>query len=280
MGMFSRIDFGSVRLDATFGNWARTVSDVEISPIEFTSFRAGAPWYGGEFEIMAPLAGARRFAFFVDSVLTGSPTSTTGAEFDEIDELNELFNPLSASEIELKTQRADSSNSTISRSIWVRCVQAYPYNIVPDIGGTGVVAKRGTGRIRYRVECEARFPFWRDTTATTANLTATTGTPTVAITNNGLPCGVRVDCGTETGTVNSLAISNSANSYAVTFTSPDSGDYLDAAYTDPTEVAFSGTPNAAAWLRLDNGTNTMTGTCTGGTSIALTFTYRQHWASP
>jgi len=280
MGLFSRIDFGSTRIDAASGNWTRSVSDWEPGAVEMVTFTTPGAWLGGEHELAPPLPGGRRFAFMVDSVRTGSPSDTSGAEFDEIGLLNVLFNPGSTSEVELKTQRTDSNGSTVSRSINVRCIAAYPYNIIPDIGGTGVVAKRQSARIRYRVECFARFPYWRDTTASTTTIIATSSGVTGTIINAGLPCGILATVTAESGTVTSLTIENDLNDYVAVFGTVDVAKYLDANHADPTGVSFSSGVQYDSYLRAETGTNTFTGTTVGGTSATFTLDYKRLWGTP
>lgn len=280
MGLFSRIDFGSTRIDAASGNWTRSVSDWEPGGLEIARFTVPGAWLGGEHEVAPPLPGGRAFAFWVDSVRTGSPSDTSGAEFDEISNLNILFNPGSTSEVELKTQRTDANGSTVSRSIWVRCLRAEPYNIVPGIDATGVVAKRQSARIRYRVECYARFPYWRDTSASTTTIVATSSGVTGTIENAGLPCGILATITAEVGTVTQLVISNDLNAYTATFAPITTTEYLDSNYSDPTGVSFTSTVNYASYLRAETGTNTFTGTTTGGTSATFTLDYKRCWGTP
>lgn len=280
MGLFSRIDWGSTRIDATSGNWLRSVSDWEPGALEIARFTVPGAWLGGEHEIAPPLPGGRAFAFMVDSVRTGSPSDTSGSEFDEISNLNILFNPGSTSEVELKTQRTDASGATVSRSIWVRCLRAEPYNIIPDIGGTGVVAKRQSARIRYRVECYALFPYWRDTSASTTTIVATTSGVTGTITNAGLPCGILATVTAKSGSPTQLVIANDQNAYTATFTTVTVSNYVDANHADPTGVSFSSGVQYDSYLRAETGTNTFTGTTTGGTSATFTLDYKRCWGTP
>lgn len=275
MGMFTRIDWGSTRIDATSGDWARTVSDVDLGALEYTTFTTPAPMYGGEIELGQPRPPARRFSFYVDSVFDGSATSPTGAEFDEMQFLLDLFNPGSTSEVELKTQRLDTGGNTISRSIWVRCIAAYPYALGPDMSTIGVFPKRLSGRIRYRVDCFARWPHWRDTTATATNLTTT-----ATITTTGdVGMGVKISFSAITA-VTSLQFTNAANSFAVTFTSPTTSTVADYLYTDPTGVSYtSATVNGLAFMRLAPGANDITSVLTG-TSYTSVWTYRNEWLTP
>lgn len=282
MGLFARADWGSNRIDTTSpdGYWTRTVSDWEPGGLEITTFTVPGAWLGGEHEIAPPLPGARRFAVMVDSVRTGSPSDTNGAEFDEIGALNMLFNPGAASEVELKTQRTDASGATVSRSIWVRCLRAEAYNIIPDIGGTGVVAKRQSARIRYRVECYARFPYWRDTSASQTTIVATTGGVTGTIVNAGLPCGVLATITAKSGSPTQLVIANDQNAYVATFTTVTVANFVDANHADPTGVSFSSGVQYDSYLRAATGTNTYTGTITGGTNTTFTLDYKRCWATP
>lgn len=283
MGLFSRIDYGSNRIDTTSsdGYWTRTVSDWEPGAVEVSRFSVPGAWLGGEHEIAPPLAGGRAFAFMVDSVRTGSPSDTNGAEFDEIGSLNALFNVGAASEVELKTQRTDATGATVSRSIWVRVLNAYPYNIVPGIDGVGVIAKRQSARIRYRVECYARFPYWRDTSASQTTIVATTGGVTGAIANAGLPCGVLATITAKSGSPTQLTITNDQNAYTATFTTVTVANYVDANHADPTGVSISSGVQYDSYLRIATGTNTFTGTCVGGgTTVTFTLDYRRCWATP
>lgn len=282
MGLFSRIDWGSTRIDTTSadGYWTRSVSDYEPGAVDMAVFTVPGAWLGGEHEVAPPLPGGRRFAFMVDSVRTGSPSDTSGAEFDEIGSLNALFNVGAAAEVELKTQRTDASGATVSRSIWVRCMAAYPYQIIPDISGTGVVAKRQSARVRYRVECYARSPYWRDTSASTTTIVATTSGVTGAIVNAGMPCGVLATITAKSGSPTQLVIANDQNAYVATFTTVTVANFVDANHADPTGVSFSSGVQYDSYLRIATGTNTFTGTTTGGTSATFTLDYRRCWATP
>lgn len=282
MGLFDRVDWGSTRIDNTVGDWTRSVSDWDPGVLETTLFTQEASWLGGEFEVAPPLAGGRRFSFTVDSVRTTTPTSMAGTEFDEIDALGLLFDIDDASEIELKTQRVDRTGATVSRSIWVRCVAAYPYQISDDKSASGVIPKRSSGRIRYRVECFARFGYWRDTTPNTSTtLVATSSGVTAAIANTGKACGCKVEITAKTGSPTLLVLTNDQNPYEVTFSTVTVGKSCDANYTNPTGVIL---PTSGvqydSYIRLEKGVNTFTGTTTGGTNATLTFTYRRLWGSP
>lgn len=282
MGLFSRTDWGSTRIDDTVGDWTRSVSDWDPGVLEATLFTQPAAWLGGEFEVAPPLSGGRRFSFTVDSVRTTTPTSTAGTEFDEIDALNLLFDIDDADEVELKTQRVDRSGATVSRSIWVRCVNAYPYQIGDDKSASGVIPKRSSGRIRYRVECYARFGYWRDTSANSSTtLVATSSGVTAAIANAGKACGCKVEITAKTGSPTLLVLTNDRNSYVATFTSVAVGKSVDANHTNPTGVILPASGvQYDSYIRLEKGTNTFTGTTTGGTNATLAFTYRRLWGSP
>lgn len=275
MGVFTRIDWGSTQIDTTSGDWTRSVSDVDLGALEYATFMTPAPMFGGEIELGKPRPPARRLTLYVDSVFDGSATSPTGAEFDEMQFLLDLFNPGSTSEVELKTQRADTSGNTISRSIWVRCIGAYPYALGNDMSTVGVFPKRLSGRIRYKVDCLARYPHWRDTTATTQNIT---GNATVTTTGD-IGMGVKISFSAVTA-VTSLELANSTNGYAVTFTSPSTSTIADFLYTDPTAITLtSATVNAFAFMRLNPGANSITSTLSG-TSYTSVWTYRNEWLTP
>lgn len=275
MGTFSRIDWGSTRIDATSGDWTRSVSDLELGTLEYATFVSPSPMFGGDIELGRPRPPSRRFAFWVDSVFDGSATSVAGAHWDEMQYLTDLFNPGSTSEVELKTQRPDTSNSTISRSIWVRCLSVTPFGFTRDAGTSGVWVHTNRGRIRYRVDCYARYPFWRDTSATATNLT---GTATITTTGD-VSMGVKISFSAVTS-VTSLALSNAANGFAVTFTSPTTSSIADFLYTDPTAMSTTAaTINALAYMRLNPGANDITSVLSG-TSYTSVWTYRNEWHTP
>lgn len=278
--LFDQIDWGSTRIDATVGDWTRYVGDFDPGVIEWVTFTSPSPTlYGGDIELGAPRITGRRFSFWVNSVFDGTATSTTGAHWEEIEDLQALFNPGASGLVELKTQRKDAGNNTISRSIWVRCVSASPATVVRDAGSSGILMRPGRGQIRYKVDCYAPFPLWRDTTASTT--ACTTGATTCTATIGGpFPVGVKVTFDSVSGAT-SCALSNNQNAYVVTFTSPATTTVGDFYYTDPTTYSLTtATVNTSAMFVLSGATtNTITKTVTG-TSAAITLTWRNHWATP
>lgn len=282
--LFTRLDYGSTRVDDAVGIWTRRVSEWSPGMIQMAQFMVDAPWLGGQHEVADPLAGPRQWSITVDSERTGSaPTSQRGAEFEEFEDLQALFNPLATSEVEVKFQRLDASGATISRSIWARCTALYPYQWVKDGRGEwGVPVRGGVNILRYKVDLFSRFPFWRDTTALDETWTATTGGATQAITNDGLPCGARFTVDSVTGGPTAIALTNSANSWTLSNTNtPAANDYFDANHTSATTVATVGDWSVASYFRLESGSQTLTATTTGGGSSAgVTIAYRRSWGTP
>lgn len=275
--VFDTMTWGGTNVLATSGDWTRSVGDIELGAVEYQQFTAGAPWLGGDQELGKPRAFGRQFALYVDSVFDGSATSVTGAHYDEIEFLQALFNPGSTSTVELATTRKNTSNSTVSRSIWVRCLAAYPLAFIRDKDASGIwFHPRTTGRIRYRVDCYAPWPFWRDTTESNSAFTTSTN-----VTNSGaVACGAKIVLTAKSGTVNPLVASNSANSYTVSWTSPANSDAADFGHADPAGAAVVGTVAPASYFRLEPGTNSLTKTITGGGSMTATVYWRANWSTP
>lgn len=281
--LFTRLDWGSTRVDDVVGIWTRRVSDWSPGVVQTAQFVVDAPWLGGQIEVADPLPGGRQWSITVDSELTGStPTSTRGAEFDEFEDLQALFNPLASAEVEFKFQRLDSSGATVSRSIWTRCTALHPYRWMDGDGEIGTLGRGATGIVRYKVDLFSRFPFWRDTTLQDETWAATTGGATQAITNDGLPCGARWTIDSVTGGPTAIALSNNANSYTLSNNAtPLANDYFDANHTSPTAVSTVGDWAAGGYVRIETGSQTLTATTTGGGSSAgVTIAYRRNWGTP
>lgn len=281
--LFARLDYGATRVDAVVGIWTRRVSEWSPGVIQVAQFVADAPWLGGQHEIADPLVGARQWSITVDSELTGAaPTSARGAEFEEFDDLQALFNPLASAEVEVKFQRLDASGATISRSIWARCTAVHPYQWMDAGGEVGTLSRGATGIVRYKVDLYSRYPFWRDTTAQDETWAATTGGATQVIVNDGLPCGARFTVDSVASAPSAVALTNSANSWVLTNNAtPTGGDYFDANHTNPTTIASTGDWSAASYVRIETGSQTLTATTTGGGSSAgVTIAYRRNYGSP
>lgn len=267
------------------------VEPFDLGLVEVTRFLQAVPFGPGQIELGFVYDKPRRVSFDIHS-----RCGTEAKALEELKDLNYLFNPGGNADAPATPQwlRVDWTDSTgaVSRYLEVRRLS------VPGLGwgAGGRVAFKGkysAGVLRYPVELEALYPFWRDHSPTThSSMSSFHTTPqTVNITGDGdVTVGVKVEILAITGSCTALSVANSATgdngegggtlnwSKGSTFAG---GDYIDYRYTDPSVVTVSaGVLSASDYLRLfHNATNALLCTKVTGSpsNLKLAFTYRWSW---
>lgn len=199
-------------------------------------------------------------------------------------ELQAAF-PISGGVVKLQSARADITGATITRFLLVEVTEeptfalrsGEPAGLAESGAYTG-----GTGYIVYKVRGRTVFPYWvgsalltLDGSAAAAELAIGASPDTVTIVNAGrrwTGVRLRVKTGSVSGSVTSITFSNGANSDELIWTNAGGfadGDYLDWFATDPRTIDRTDTANrfggTSTRMRLDVGSNTLTGTRSAGT---------------
>lgn len=273
------------------GTQRQIVDPLDLGEVAVTRFLQPVPFGPGQIELGFVYDKPRRVAFEIHS-----RCATEDKAFKEFKALTYAFNPSGnadgpATPLWLRVDWTDTDGA-VSRYLEVRPVR------MPGFGwGVGGRASfkglYSAGVLRYPVELEALYPFWRDHTPTThSSMSSFHSTPQVVnIAGSGnVAVGVRVEILAITGSCTALSVVNSATgndgegggalnwSKAGGFTA---GDYIDYRYTDPSVVTVSaGVLSATDYLRLFHlATNDLTCTKVTGSpsNLKLSFTYRWAW---
>lgn len=267
------------------------VEPFDLGIVELTRFLQAVPFGPGQIELGFVYDKPRRVSFDINS-----RCGSEAAALEELKDLNYLFNPGGnadgpATPLWLRVDWTDSTGA-VSRYLDVRRLS------VPGLGwgASGRVAFKGkysAGVLRYPVELEALYPFWRDYDQTShISMPSFHTTPqTASIAGSGdITVGLRVQILAITGSCTAISIANSATgdngegggtlnwSKGSTFIV---GDYVDFRYTDPSVVTVgAGVLGATDYLRLFH-TTTNALLCTKVTgspsNLTLAFSYRWSW---
>lgn len=209
------------------------------------------------------------------------------------EELAEAFNPCGGV-AKLQATRKDLAAADVTRYLLGEILDAPSYS--PRTAEPKGRAESGGyegagGYIIYVVRGRTVFPYWvgstllnQDTAPANAEL-AIGASPDTVVINNASPrwVGVRLDCGSVSGSVTRFSVENAANGDSVIVNNAgpfDNNDYVDLLATDPRKPDF-GTANTFPGpghvrLRLEPGSNTLTGTRLVGTG---TLTLSLSWPS-
>ena len=266
------------------------VDPLDLGGVEITRFLQPVPFGPGQIELGYVYDKPRRVSFDINSRCASEANA-----LQEFRDLSDLFNPTgprgNAAPFWLRADWTEGPDP-VSRYLAVRPLAR------PGLGwGVGGRASfkglYSAGVLRFPVELEALYPFWRDYTALTSDTALSFhSTPrTVVITTPGdVTIGCRIEILAVTGSCTAISVASSATgvdgeaggtlnwSKGSAFTA---GDYVDFRYSDPSVVTISaGVLSATDYLRLFHSTsNTLTFTKVTGSPSNLTarVTYRRAW---
>lgn len=241
-------------------------------------------------ETGAPIVGEATGHFTVRGT-TSTTSSLVAIEREMLDDWSLMglrYNPFDGL-VELRVDRKDATNTTVSRALMVRAVEvgtvsAHRGGMEPGLrlsdtySSSTAVSKP---HYYYLVNWRAPYGLWRDRTATTATATATTSGVTLAATNSGIrdvPCRVTIGATTGSPTTVRLILSSTAHLIAA---NPTTGQYYDFAYTTAGEHDGNLTIDQSIGdLRIPAGTTNYTAQVTGGTgTVEMTLTYKAEYGS-
>lgn len=228
------------------------------------------------------LSVARDWTLVVEADVSTLPgTDVTAKLYDGWAELATAFDPL-IGVVKLQSARLDTSETTITRHLITRLLRGPSYtprtSDPKQLDAPGAYAGDG-GYIVYPVKGRTLFPYWigsslltLDQSAATAELAIGASPDTVVIDNDGARwVGIKATAGSVSGSVTSLKIENGANGDRLAVTNAGgfaNGDYLDFLATNPRRPLRSSSAvrfGDGYFLRLERGSNTLTGTLLEGT---------------
>lgn len=255
--------------------------DVSLAPVILTGVA------GGEMEEGEPVPRACIVDLPIVSRITGAASAAACERkmYDEFQDLATIFNPANG-EVKLRFDRVNGSGTTISREMFARAI-SIPRFSSDNIFGRGEHST--SGAIRFPVRALCRMPWFYNRTAETLAFTPTPGSPdTDTIANDGqLAIGCKMVVSSVVGSPTAIRIQNTTTNDELTIKKTSgniaNNDEVDFFYTDPTKVTMSsnvkieGTSSTTgdAFMALATGNNSITVTQTAGTSLTLTFSWKE-----